>query len=219
MKAVSVAITLPVACLELEANLDPDKTNPLDNDVKQVRAFERLMALNYLNQCNPSADSTRSMLKMQYVQGHDKYPANITVAADLVKAAKKDSRPNRGNHSTLTLAQRAARSTYSPSAECSCLLCGSPNHWQCQYPRNVQNGGDLQTVATVSVDCIISLAQNKSITLSNPLILLDSYFICSIFKSWSLLHNVDHISTKGHSSGITIQNGAVCCMWRWAIYT
>ena len=49
MKAVGATITLPAACLELEANLDPDKTNLPGDNVKQARAFERLMALAYLN--------------------------------------------------------------------------------------------------------------------------------------------------------------------------
>ena len=211
MKAVSATITLPVACLESEANLDPDKT--LTDEVKQTRAFEHLMALTYLNQCDNSAESTRAMLKTQYVQEHDEYPANITVAANLVKAAKKDSRPNHGSHPALTLAQRAARSTYNPSPERVCLLCGTPDHWQRECLNNVHNGGALQPVATVSIDRIVSLAQNNSITLSDSLILLDSCSMCSIFKSRYLLCNVDHFSTKGHSSGVTIvpKVGSMAC--------
>ena len=93
MKTVSATITLLAACLELEANLDPG--NALTIEVKQTCAFERLMDLTYLNQCDNSAKSPRAMLE---------YPANITVAANLVKAAKKDSRPNRGSRPALTLA-------------------------------------------------------------------------------------------------------------------
>ena len=200
-------------CLELEANLNTDKTNPPNDDVKQARAFERLMALAYLNQCDNSAETTRTMLKTQYVQDHDEYPSNITVSANLVKVAKKESRPGRGSHAALTLAQRSARSTYSPFAERPCLLCGAPDHWQRECPRNVHNGGDLQSVAMVSVDRIISLVQDTSIALSNSLILLDSCSTCSIFKNRNLLLNVDHYSTKGHSSGITIvsNGGSMAC--------
>ena len=159
LKAVSTTITLSSVCLELEANLDPNKTNPPDDDVKQARAFERLMALAFLNQCDNSTETTRTMLKTQYVQDHE-YPSNITVAVNLVKAAKKDSRPDRGSRVALTLAQRSVRSTYSPSTERACLLCGTPDHWQ----REV---GDLQPVATVSVDRIVSLVQDNFITLSD----------------------------------------------------
>ena len=66
MKTVSTAITLPAAYLELEANLDPD--NALTDKMKQTRAFERLMSLTYLNQCDISAGSTRTMLKILYVK-------------------------------------------------------------------------------------------------------------------------------------------------------
>ena len=149
MKAVGITTTLSLACLELEAHLDSDKTNPPTDDVKQARAFERFMALAYLHQCDNSAETTRTMLKTQYVQAHDEYPSNITVAANLVKATKKDSRPNRGSRPALALAQRSTRSTYNPSAERACLLCGSPDHWQRECPDNVGNGGDLQPVATV----------------------------------------------------------------------
>ena len=77
----------------------------------------------------------------------------------------------------------------------------------------MRNGGARQPVATVSVDRIVSLAQNNSITLSDSLILLDSCSMCSIFKSRSLLRNVDHYSTKGHSSGVTIvsNGGSMAC--------
>ena len=128
MKAVGATITLPATCLELEAKLDLHKINTPTDAEKQAHAFERLMALTYLNQCDNSAESTCAILKKQYVQEHDEYPANITVAANLVKATKKDSRPNRGSRPALTLAQHAARGTYNPSAERSCLLCGSPDH-------------------------------------------------------------------------------------------
>ena len=204
MKAVSATITLSPACLDLEANLDTDKTNPPDDDVKQARAFECLMALTYINQCNNSAESTRTLLKTQYTKTLDEYPANITVAANLVKAAKKE-KTNRGSPPGLTLAQRATSSsvTCHPSAEYPCALCGTHDHWQPDCPSNVRNGGACQPVATASVEHIVSLAQNNSITLSDSLILLDSCSMCSIFKSPHLLRNVAHYSTKGHSSGIT----------------
>ena len=65
----------------------------------------------------------------------------------------------------------------------------------------------------MSVDCIVSLAQNNSITLSDSLVLLDSCSMCSIFKSPNLLRNANHYSTKGHSSGITIisNGGSMAC--------
>ena len=126
---VSSAGTSCCPRLTHQTNLDPDKTNPPDDDVKQARAFERLMALSYLNQSDNFAETTRTMLKTQFFLDHDEYPLNITVAANLIKAAKKESRPDRGKCAVLTLAQRFTRSTYSPSAEHTCLLCGAPDHW------------------------------------------------------------------------------------------
>ena len=164
------------------------------------------MALVFLNQCGPSAEQTRTLLKMQYVHSQDNYPANITVSANPIKAAKKESRPHRGNRPALTLAQRAANSsaTHHPSAEYPCALCSAHDHWQPDCPSNVRNGGACQPVTSVSVECIVSLAQSTSIILSDSLILLDSCSMCSVFKSPHLLRNVAHYSTKGHSSGITI---------------
>ena len=203
MKAVGATITLPAAFLELEANLDPDKS--LSDEVKQTCAFEHLMVLTYLNQCDNSAESTRTILKTKCVKYLNEYPADITVAANLVKAVKKE-KPNHGSRPALTLAQRAANSsaTRSPSTEYPCALCGAHDCWQPDCPSNVRNGGARQPVAMVSVDRIVSLVQNNSITLSNSLILLDSCSMCSIFKSPYLLRNVAHYSTKGHFSGITI---------------
>ena len=86
LKAVGATITLPAACLKLEENLE--QTTTLTDNEKQKRAFERLMALVFLNQCGPSAEQTHTLLKTQYVQNQDNYPANITVTANLVKAAK-----------------------------------------------------------------------------------------------------------------------------------
>ena len=127
LKAVGATITLPATCLELEEKLDPDKT--LSDEVKQSRAFECLMALTYLNQCDNSAELTRTLLKTQYVQTHDNYLANVTVAANLVRVAKKE-KPNR-NRPAITLAQRDANSsaTRRPSAEYPCTLCGAHDHW------------------------------------------------------------------------------------------
>ena len=126
MKAVGATITLSPACLKLEANLDTNKTSPPDDAVKQAHAFERLMALTYLNQCDNSTELTCTMLKTQYIKTLDEYPAIITVAANLVKAAKKE-KTNRGSRPALTLAQRAANSsaTHSPFAEYPCALCGA----------------------------------------------------------------------------------------------
>ena len=139
LKAVGATITLSAACLELEENLDPDKT--LSDEVKQTCAFELLMALAYLNQYDNSAEWTRTMLKMQYVQHQNNYPATITVAANLVRAAKKE-KTNR-SCTTLTLAQRAANSsaTCRPSAEHPCDLCGAHDHWQPDCPNNRRNVG------------------------------------------------------------------------------
>ena len=102
LEAVGATITLPEACLKLEENLD-QTTTTLTDDMKQERAFERLTALVFLNQCGPSAESTRTLLKTQYVQRHDNYPANVTVAANLVRAAKKESRPHHSNHLAITV--------------------------------------------------------------------------------------------------------------------
>ena len=82
MKTVGATITLPAVCLELEEKLDSGKT--LSDDVKQALAFERLMALTHLNQCDNSTESTRTLLKKQFVQDQDNYPANITCVASLV---------------------------------------------------------------------------------------------------------------------------------------
>ena len=86
-------ITLSAVCLELEASLDSNKTNPPTDAVKQARAFERLMALTKLNKCDNSAESTRAMLKTQYVQAHDEYPVNITVAANLTRPPRRTQGP------------------------------------------------------------------------------------------------------------------------------
>ena len=193
MKAVGATITLPAACLKLEENLEHTTTTLTDN-VQQERAFERLMALVFLNQCGPSAEQTRTLLKTHYVQRHDHYPSNVTVTANLIRAAKKESRPCRSNRLAITLAQRAANSsaTRRPSAEYPCDLCGAHDHWQPECPNNVRNGGASQPVATVSVEHIVSLAQNNSITLSDSLILLDFCSMCSVLKSPHLLCNVAH---------------------------
>ena len=164
------------------------------------------MALVFLNQCGPSAEQTQTMSKTQHVQRHDNCLATTTVVANLVRAAKKESRPRRGTRRVLTLAQLAANSsaTHSPSPEYLCALCGANDHWQPDCPSNVRSGGACQPVATVSVERIVSFVQNNSITLSDSLILLDSCSMCFVFKSPHLLRNVAHYSTKGHSSGITI---------------
>ena len=54
LKVVGATIALSEACLKLEENLD-QATTTLTDDVKQERAFERLMVLVFLNQCGPSA--------------------------------------------------------------------------------------------------------------------------------------------------------------------
>ena len=65
LKAVGTTITLPAVCLKLEEHLE--QTTALTDDKKQDRAFERLMALVFLNQCGPSAEQTHTLLKTQYV--------------------------------------------------------------------------------------------------------------------------------------------------------
>ena len=170
MRTFGTTITLPAACLELEAKLDPSKT--LSDDVKQARAFERLMALTYLNQCDNSVESTRIILKTQFVQDQENYPANITGAVNLIRAAKKEKSNSARTRPALTLAQRATNSaaasstTHHPSAEYFCTLCGAHDQWQLECPRSTHNGGDLQPIEMVSVEHIVSPTQNNSIKLS-----------------------------------------------------
>ena len=130
LKIVGATITMPDACLELEEKLYSRKT--LSDDVKQARAFERLMALTYLNQCDTSAESTRTLLKTQFVQDQDNYPKNITSAASLIRAAAKEKSSSSRSRPALSLTQRAANSTSNSTAASSDtprpLLAAPPYH-------------------------------------------------------------------------------------------
>ena len=137
MQAVGVTITFPDTFLELEATRSPSKI--LTDAEKQASAFARFMALTYLNQCDASAEQTRTMLRQQFVKSVDDYPQDITVAANLVKASKPASRPRRGDRPAITLAQRAASvnhrpSTSRPDADHPCTICRSPDHWAPDCP-------------------------------------------------------------------------------------
>ena len=68
------------------------------------------MVLTYLNQCDNSAESTRTLLKTQFVQDQDNYPANVTGAASLITAAKKEKSNSARTRPATALAQRAANS-------------------------------------------------------------------------------------------------------------
>ena len=94
LTADGATIKLPASCLKLEEQLDTNNT--LTETEKQDRAFDRVTALTFLTQCGHSAKLTRTMLKTQYVQQQDHYPASITIASSLLRASKPVPRPNRG---------------------------------------------------------------------------------------------------------------------------
>ena len=129
LAAVGATIKHPESCFKLEEQLDPNNT--LKETKKQDRAFDHVMALTFLTQCGHSAELTRTMLKTQYVQQQDHYPASITIASSLLWASSKPvPRTNRGPACRQQYQQQHPRS----SAERPCDVCGSPDHWAPNCP-------------------------------------------------------------------------------------